>query len=458
MNTDRIRKQRVAADLEEAAEEAGNLARKLGLSPTAVNYWVVDHDEMNQLIAYGGFQQRYPHWRWGMQYDRQQKQDRFTSGKAFEIVNNDDPAHAFLQESNLLSDQKAVITHVEAHADFFANNRWFGLFESRSTDSDSGRGPNAAAMLERHANRLSQIMSDPDVDREEVERFIDSVLCLEDTIEQHRPFIREPDLETGDEPLEELDLSELNLSPEVVNEVFDDEWLEAQREQRDEHEPVRDVLAYLRVYGMQYDEDQERAVEFEDWQKEVLNVLRTESYYFAPQKMTKVMNEGWAAYWESMMMAGEAFADVDEFVSYADHQARVLNSPGMNPYKLGKELWEYVENRTNRRDVIERLLRVEGVTWRNFHDVIDFEDLQARLAPDPGVEVIDPEIQRRSVHYPRRKPIGRLSNERSTARLTSGSTPGRPCRSRGSQSVTTPSPDHRTAAFSVASASPNLSG
>ena len=53
---------------------------------------------MNELIAYGGFQRRYPHWRWGMSYDRQRKQRQFLGGKAFEIVNNDDPSNAFLQE------------------------------------------------------------------------------------------------------------------------------------------------------------------------------------------------------------------------------------------------------------------------------------------------------------------------------------------------------------------------
>jgi stage V sporulation protein R len=385
----RLTARREAETLEEPVREAGELARKLGLDPYPVNYWVVDHDEMNQLIAYGGFQRRYPHWRWGMTYDRQRKQDQFGMGKAFEIVNNDNPSHAFLQESNSLADQKAVITHVEAHADFFRNNEWFGLFVG-DTDLD------AAAMLERHGEAIQRYMEDPEIDREEVERFIDAALCLEDTIDQHRTLA---DAVGGRERVQPEDLrkrlDEMNISADVRRQVFDEEWLnrfaEAEAEAAKLDQPRKDVLAFVRQHGMRYDEEKGKAVEMEPWQKDVLDMLRTEAYYFAAQKMTKVMNEGWAAYWESLMMGEERFAGTDEFITYADHQARVLGSPGLNPYKLGKELWEYVENTTNRREVADKLLRVRGITWRNLHDVVDFDAVQELLQPDPAVDAVRPD-------------------------------------------------------------------
>ena len=385
--SDRLTAQRIASELESPVEEAANLAKKLGLDPYPVNYWIVDHDEMNELIAYDGFQTRYPHWRWGMKYDRQQKQTQFLGGKAFEIVNNDDPAHAFLQESNALADQKAVITHVEAHADFFAHNQWFGLFSG-------GETPNAAAMLARHADTIDEYMSDPEIDREDVERWIDTIQCLDTNIDRHQAFSSATEEEGETVELDDIadQLDELDLGGDVVDEVFDEEWLESQRDDEETatipKEPEQDLLAFLWRHGMAYDDEAEKAVEMTEWQRDVLEILRREAYYFAAQKMTKVMNEGWAAYWESMMMGEETFAGADEFLNYADHQARVLGSPGLNPYKLGKELWEYIENSVNRREVIERLLRVEGITWRNFHDVIDFETVQERLAPDPVVDVI----------------------------------------------------------------------
>jgi stage V sporulation protein R len=384
---ERPRTKKAAEPLQEPAAEARNLAHKLGLEPYDVNYWVVDYDEMNELIAYNGFQERYPHWRWGMQYDRQQKQGQYTGGKAFEIVINDDPSHAFLQESNDLADQKAVITHVEAHSDFFAKNRWYRMFADEL---------DAAAMLERHARRIEEYMADPEIDREAVERWIDSVLCLEDNIDQHEPFKRQFEREDdADDELEDDELAkklaEMELSEEVVQQVFDEEWMDEHGAPAELDEPEKDVLAFLRDHGKAFDEETGKAVEMEEWQKEILEMLRAESYYFAAQKLTKVMNEGHAAYWESMMMSEEAFAGDDEFLQYADHQARVLNSPGLNPYQLGKELWEYIENTENRREVCRKLLRVEGVTWRNFHDTVDFERVQDLLAPDPRIDSVDPE-------------------------------------------------------------------
>ncbi|WP_394351724.1 SpoVR family protein [Halovenus carboxidivorans] len=386
---DDIEMQREAERLEGPVREAAALAKKLGLDPYPVNYWIVDYDEMNELIAYGGFQQRYPHWRWGMTYDRQQKQGQFLGGKAFEIVNNDNPAHAFLQISNSLADQKAVITHVEAHSDFFANNEWFGMF----TDD-----PDAAARLARHGETIEEYMQDTDIERAEVEKWIDHILCLEDNIDQHQPYTPlSPDDESSDLDTEEVadELGDLELSEEVRQEVFDDEWLEARREDDDAstfpEEPERDILAFLRKHGRQYDPDAEKAVEMEEWQKEILEILRTEAYYFAPQKMTKVMNEGWASYWESLMMADENFADGNEFITYADHMSKVLGSGGLNPYSLGLQLWKFVENTANRRHVVEELLCIEGITWRNFHDTVDFEAVLSVLEPDDLVASVDPD-------------------------------------------------------------------
>ena len=330
----RFTKQRIAGDLERVVEEANRLARKLGLDPFPVNYWVVDYDEMHELMAYGGFQRRYPHWRWGMQYDRHRKRGQYGMGKAFEIVNNDDPANAFLQESNTTADQKAVITHVEAHSDFFANNEWYGMFDD---------GVGAAQMLERHADAIEEYMSDPSIDRDEVERWIDHALALEDNIDQYRSFGADryefDEYDAGDDIDEDVadQLGELDISEEVREQVFDDEWVDGQGEDAPARsypeKPEKDLLGFLRAHGKRYDDDAGKAVEMADWQRDVLEMLRAEAYYFAPQKMTKILNEGWACvapetpvFTDDGVLPMEAVVDDHTTVSDGDAPREVYDS------------------------------------------------------------------------------------------------------------------------------------
>lgn len=361
-----------AEELVPVIEEARELAEATGLSPLPCKFWVVDHEEMTELMSYGGFQERYPHWRWGMQYERNSINDRYGLGKAYELVINDYPAHAYLQEQNSDVVQKMVISHVMGHLDFFNKNPWF---------KDQ---PDAAAMLARHRQRIKEFMDDPDIGREAVEEWIDHVLCIEFNIDQYFRISRG----TGEEEEKESDLVDridtLGLSEDVREQIFDEEWLTEQEDafaQKTETTDLRkDVLGYLVENGRQFNQDAERSEEYEDWQSEVLEMIRKESYYFAPQMLTKVMNEGWAIFWQSVALTDEAFADVDEFVEYADFNSGILEDHGkLNPYALGYELWQYVENSANRDAVTEKLLRVTGVTPETFFDVVDFEKVQALI-------------------------------------------------------------------------------
>ena len=35
----------------------------------------------------------------------------------------------------------------------------------------------------------------------------------------------------------------------------------------------------------------------EEWEKNILKIVKRETEYFLPQIETKIMNEGWASYW-----------------------------------------------------------------------------------------------------------------------------------------------------------------
>jgi len=372
------RKEEVSEELEDYRDEIQDKVDALGLNPRDVRYWINHNDEVNQLAAYGGFTERYPHWRWGMKYDRQRKEGEYGGGKIFEMVINDDPCHAYLQMSNKLVDQKAVIAHVEAHSDFFANNEWF---------QDS---PNAVDMLARHAEKIEQYMEDPDIEREEVERWIDHILCLEDNIDQYSEYIfrQNVNIEGSETSNSQPSLEKLGISENIRNEIFDEEEKEDDSLPHPVENTTKDILGFLISEGKQYDEERGTSVDYEEWQLDILDMLREEAYYFAPQKMTKTINEGHAAFWESMVMTDEEYADVDEIIDYADQHSRVIQSRKFNPYRLGKKLWEYIENSVNRREVIDKLLRVEGVNPDNFHREIDFDSVHEQLTHPHSDDIV----------------------------------------------------------------------
>src|SRR5947209_20412752 len=85
------------------------------------------------VAAYGGFPNRYPHWRYGMEYERLSKSYEYGLSKIYEMVINNNPSYAYLLEGNSLTDQKRVIAHVYGPDHFFKNNYCF-----RSTDLDTG--------------------------------------------------------------------------------------------------------------------------------------------------------------------------------------------------------------------------------------------------------------------------------------------------------------------------------
>ncbi|NUQ35946.1 MAG: SpoVR family protein, partial [Planctomycetaceae bacterium] len=85
------------------------------------------------------------------------------------------------------------------------------------------------------------------------------------------------------------------------------------------------------------------------WQRDVLTIVRDEAYYFVPQAMTKIMNEGWASYWHSTIMTQKALTD-NEVLDFANlHSGTMATPPGqINPYKLGLELYRDIEERWNK--------------------------------------------------------------------------------------------------------------
>ncbi|HAA53225.1 MAG TPA: SpoVR family protein [Myxococcales bacterium] len=266
-------------DLRELQIEMEGYAREYGLDFFPTIFEVLDYDQINQVAAYGGFPVRYPHWRFGMDYERLSKGYTYGLQKIYEMVINNNPCYAYLLESNSYIDQKIVMAHVFGHCDFFKNNEYFKHTNRRMIDE-----------MANHAIRIRRYIDRYGIDR--VEEFIDTCLSLDNLIDYYSPYFEDMDLQTEDEDenddvprlLNEREYMEDYINPASYIEA-EREKLEAERakKKRFPRKPVKDVMWFLMKYAP-----------LTHWQRDVISIIREESYYFAPQGQTKILNEGWA--------------------------------------------------------------------------------------------------------------------------------------------------------------------
>jgi stage V sporulation protein R len=337
-------------------ERIEKVARSIGLDFFPTVFEILSYDRLNEVAAYGGFPTRYPHWRFGMEYERLAKSYEYGLSKIYEMVINTNPAIAYLLEGNSLTDQKLVMCHVYGHVDFFKNN-----FTFRSTDLDSagktvplepppqGYDPNRRWIdkMANHGSVVRRLIVKHGL--EPVESFIDHCLSLENLIDPGAPFIVRKRPSTGEEEVQfDPDVPKLKAKSYMDEFINPSEHIMAEKKRLlDEREkkkksfpsePEQDVLHFLIEHAP-----------LEKWERAILTLIRDEAYYFLPQMQTKIMNEGWASYNHSKLMT-QHILDFSEIVDYADNNAGVMatNSRQLNPYKLGVALFRNIEERWNR--------------------------------------------------------------------------------------------------------------
>jgi stage V sporulation protein R len=260
--------------------EIEGFARGYGLDFFDVIFEVLDWNQLNEVASYGGFPNRYPHWRFGMEYEQLSKSYSYGLSKIYEMVVNTDPCYAYLLYSNSIVDQKLVMAHVYAHCDFFKNNVYFAHTNRKMMDE-----------MANHKTRILRYIDE--YGQDQVEDFIDACLSVDTLIDYHAPAIRRrrpPDAEKQGHrrPVRSLRVGRPYLEKFINPEEFIEEQRKAlEEEQRLEkrfpESPEKDVMLFLLDHAP-----------LERWERDVLSMIREEAYYFAPQGQTKILNEGWA--------------------------------------------------------------------------------------------------------------------------------------------------------------------
>ncbi|MBU7594962.1 SpoVR family protein [Metabacillus halosaccharovorans] len=310
--------------LEYAISEITEVAKGFGLDFYPMRYEICPADIIYTFGAYG-MPTRFSHWSFGKQFHKMKLQYDLGLSKIYELVINSDPCYAFLLDTNSLIQNKLIVAHVLAHCDFFKNNSRFSNTKREMVESMSATAERIKKYELIHG-------------RQEVETFLDAVLSIQEHID---PSLVRPKLSWTIDDIEfEEDAEEQKVTP------YDDLWnLDKKAEPKSTIKkkkkkfppsPEKDILLFIEEYSR----------ELEDWQRDILTMMREEMLYFWPQLETKIMNEGWASYWHQRIIR-ELDLTSDEAIEFAKLNAGVVqpSKTSINPYYLGLKIFEDIEER-----------------------------------------------------------------------------------------------------------------
>ncbi len=282
-------------------------AKSLGLKPWPVQCEQVPASVLYEFAAYL-VPGRMSHWSYGKAFYAMKTRYDYGLAKLYEMVVNANPAYAFMLDTNTPLEDVFVMAHVMGHVDFFANNQCF-----RSTPADM------LEQIARHAERVRQYQFAHGSAR--VEQLLDAALALADHVDWPSPDTRPGGRSPTPADTSRDTYGDLGPGPVASERAV---------------KPVEanpDVLGFLAQH----------APDLEDWERDVLSMVRREMQYFWPQIRTKIMNEGWATYWHARLMRVLDLSDADA-VDFARLHASVLQPGpmGLNPYLVGYRIFEHL--------------------------------------------------------------------------------------------------------------------
>jgi stage V sporulation protein R len=317
-------------DLEKWNEKIENLAKELGLDFYEQEFEVIGYQDMLGYEAYVGMPSRYPHWSFGKSYEKNRTLYKYNlTGLAYEMVINSDPCLAYLMKENTLLLQILTIAHVYGHNDFFKNNRLF---------KDGTSADYTIQMFKSHADKIRDYISDPSIGYENVERILNATHAIKLQISRIAGEKKISDkvranqlMEEYHKKLENRSILEPYIKPEPPN------------VSKIPLEPEDDIMYFIIKYG-----------DLEEWEKNILEIVREETLYFIPQIETKIMNEGWASYWHYTLLNELMLPDSLHLEFMKRHNDVVAPwRGGLNPYFLGFKMFKDIERRFGKEKIFE---------------------------------------------------------------------------------------------------------
>lgn len=313
----------------------------LGLDVYANQIEVISSDQMLDAYCSTGLPVNYGHWSFGKRFI--QEESLYRTGKqglAYEIVINSDPCISYYMEENSMAMQTLVLAHAAfGHNHFFKNNQVFQEWTDASSILDyvDFAKKYVTACEERHG-----------VDA--VESVFDAAHALmgQGVFRFPRRKHREHDRSARDARRREHEANAFRDLWRTLPEPTRPGSLPNESSGDQGHElllPEENILYFL----------EKHSPTLEDWQRELVRIVRVLSQYFYPQRLTKVMNEGCACfvhYHVAHRLFDEGQISEGALMEILHSHTNVVFQPGfddprsnglLNPYALGFAMMQDIQ-------------------------------------------------------------------------------------------------------------------
>lgn len=316
--------------LEKWNEVIEEKARELGLKFYPQEFEIIGFNEMLGYEAYVGMPSKYPHWSYGKAYDKNKTLYSLNmTGLPYEMVINSDPCLAYLMRENTLLLQILTMAHVYGHNDFFANNRMF-------VEGTNAKG--ALEMFKLDAEIIRGYINDPSIGYERVEKILDAAHAIRYQIPRVVGV-----KELSSEEIKESLMADYYSKKENRGILDENDEIPFPDISKIPVERCDDVLGFIIKYSS-----------LEEWEKNILRIVKRETQYFMPQIETKIMNEGWASFWHYNILKELDLDDGLHFEFLKRHNDVVAPIVGgLNPYYIGFKVFQDIEKRFGREKIFE---------------------------------------------------------------------------------------------------------
>jgi len=345
---------------------------KYGLEYPKPQIEIVTSRQMLHYHSLNGLPFFYDHWSAGKSYVA--AHDDYQEGKsslAYETIINTDPTICYIMETNSMTMQALVMAHaVVGHGSMFKLNECFKAWTN----------PESVLSYAKFAKKFVE-----DCEQKygiaRVEHILDAAHALSNLgIDKYERIRLKRDGE-----LKKLDLERRLYMEKIYNEV----WSTLPKKKNSTAErPVMDFPWPFPEENVLYFIEK-NSPSLEEWERELIHIVRYFAQYYYPQMQCKLMHEGWASFWHYTIMNDlfeEGYINEGSMLEFLDSHAAVCSDwtgtdpekgpaiEGFNPYNLGFKMFMKIKQACENPTELDKI-EFPGIAGSNWIET--FKDIAA---------------------------------------------------------------------------------